>query len=69
MIDTFTEIDFYKAKENLLYKVIQITRNQVPHVNGKGEVSYPVDDGGLAKVHGDINCLERALSILKQQNS
>ena len=65
----FTEVDFYKSKENILYKVIQITKTQIPHVNNKGQVSYPVDDGGLAKAYGDISSLERALAILKQDNS
>lgn len=69
MTPTFTEVDFYKAIQNLLYQVIDITEGQYPQVQENGQLAYPVGDGGLKEVNDDIRSLNRALVILKQQNS
>lgn len=68
MTPTFTEVDFYKAIQNLLYQAIDITEKQYPQVQENGQVAYPVGDGGMKEVKNDIRSLERALTILKQQN-
>lgn len=68
-IPKFTEIDFLKAIQNLLYQAIDITEKQYPQVQENGQIAYPVGDGGMKEVKDDIKSLERALAILKQQNS
>ena len=67
-MQTFTEVDFYKAIQNLLYRVINITEQQVP-VEQDGKIAYPIDNGEMAAVKNDVESLERALVILKNNNS
>jgi len=69
MMHTFTEVDFYKSINNLLYKAIEIKELTAPRDMGDGKIGYAVDDGGMKQVMDDIKSLEKALAILKQDNS
>ncbi len=64
----FSEVDFYKSMLNLQVKATEIATKQVP-VEHDGKIGYPVGDGGMDETMGDIKCLQRALAILKQDNS
>ncbi len=67
-MDQFTEVDFYKAMLNLQVRATEIAVNNVP-IETENGLAYPVSDGGMKLVMDDINSLERALAILKQQNN
>ncbi len=68
-MEQFTEVDFYKSMLNLQVRATEIATDNCPKDMGDGKIGYPVDDGGMDKVLSDIKSLERALAILKQDNS
>lgn len=63
----FTELDFYKSMLNLQYKATEIAKDNCPKIID-GKIAYPASDGGMDKVKKDIQCLENALRILKEDN-
>lgn len=64
----FTEVDFYKSMFNLQVRLTQIAKDNYPHLVD-GKLAYPVDCQEGIQVESDIKSLQRALLILKQDNS
>lgn len=66
-MEQYTELDFYKSMFNLQRRATQVAKDNYPQLVN-AQLAYPVEDS-MPIILSDIKSLERALAILKQDNS